>query len=64
MQTVTTATTAAGTQGVRTDAEPVIFRKRIGSIVYEVEIYFNPDAKEKMNDKKLRRIKHDMEAAS
>jgi len=67
MQTVTTATTAAaaaGTQGVRTDDEPVIFRKRIGSIVYEVELHFNPDAKETFNDKILRLMRRDMEAAS
>ena len=45
-------------------SEPYRFTKRLGSIVYEVEVYFNPDAKEKMNDKKLRLIKHDMEAVS
>lgn len=44
--------------------EPYRFTKRLGSIVYEVEVRFNPDAKETMNDKKLRLIKRDMEAVS
>jgi hypothetical protein len=44
--------------------EPRRFTKRIGSIVYEVEIYFNPDAKERLSDKKLRLIRRDLEAAS
>jgi len=35
------------------------FSKRIGSIVYEVDIRFNPDAKETMNDKILRLIKNE-----
>jgi hypothetical protein len=64
MQTVTTVTAVAGTQGRKADAEPVIFRKRIGSIVYEVEIHFNPDAQERLNDKKLRLIRRELEAAS
>ncbi|MCL2817082.1 MAG: transposon-encoded TnpW family protein [Clostridiales bacterium] len=38
-------------------------RKRIGSIVYEVIIHFNPEADETMNDKKLRLIRRDMEAS-
>ena len=45
-------------------AELTILRKRIGSIVYEVEIHFNPDAKETIDDKILRLLKRDMEAAS
>ena len=35
------------------------FSKRIGSIVYEVSIHFNQNAKETMNDKILRLVKHE-----
>ena len=35
-------------------------RKRIGSTVYEVNVYFNSDAKETMNEKILRIIKNDL----
>jgi hypothetical protein len=56
--------TAAKTEAYTTDkAQSPVPRKRIGSIVYEVEIHFSPDAKETMNDKILRLIKHDMETA-
>ena len=44
--------------------EPHRFTKRIVSIVYEVEIYFNPDTKESLNDKKLRLIRHEMGVVS
>ena len=40
------------------------FSKRIGSIVYEVSIHFNQDAKETMDDKIKRLIRNEMEAAS
>ena len=46
------------------DADTSRFSKRIGSIVYEVEIHFNPDAREELHDKILRLIRRDMEAAS
>jgi len=45
-------------------AQPPILHKRIGSIVYEVEIHFNPSATETFNDKKLRLMRRDMEALS
>jgi len=35
------------------------FSKRIGSVVYEVTIHFNQDAKETMNDKILRLVKNE-----
>ena len=44
--------------------KPAVMHKRIGSIVYEVVFHFNPNAKETINDKKLRLIRRDMEAAS
>jgi hypothetical protein len=65
MQTAITAMTAvATTKSENTRAEPLTMQKRIGSIVYEVEIHFNPDAKETLNDKKIKLIKRDLEAAS
>jgi len=35
-------------------------RKRIGSTVYEVNAYFNPQAKETADEKLLRIIKNDL----
>ena len=64
MQTATTANAAAGTLGDTATAGPITMRRRIGSIVYEVELHFNPDARETMNDKILRLIRRDMEAAT
>jgi len=43
--------------------QPTTIHKRIGSIVYEVEIRFNPNATETFNDKQLRLIRRDMEAS-
>jgi hypothetical protein len=63
MQTVTSAiSTVAKKQGKKAHAEPIKMRKLVGSIVFEVVIHFDPDAKETMNDKKLRLIRRDMEA--
>jgi uncharacterized protein YajQ (UPF0234 family) len=45
-------------------SEPHRLKKRIGSIVYEVEIHFNQGAKETMDKKIMRLIKNDMEAVS
>ena len=45
-------------------SEPYRFTKRLGSIVYEVEVRFNQDAKETMDDKIKRLIRREMEAAS
>jgi len=64
MQTATAATAVAGTLGNTATAGPITMRRRIGSIVYEVELHFNPDARETMNDKILRLIRRDMEAAT
>jgi hypothetical protein len=44
--------------------EPRRFTKRLGSMVYEVAVHFNQDAKETMDDKRLALIRRDMEAAS
>ena len=62
MQTATP--TVAGTRDVTIATGPITMHRRIGSIVYEVELHFNPDAKETMNDKILRLIRRDMEAAT
>ena len=65
MQTVTNkARAVAVTRGVIANAEPIKMQKRIGSIVYEVEIHFDPNATETLNDKILRLMRRDMEAAS
>ena len=57
MQVSSTAkSTAAETRGAIAHAEPINMRKRIGSTVYEVRVYFNQDAKETMDDKILRLI--------
>ena len=45
-------------------AEPYRLTKRIGSIVYEVEIHFNPDAREGLDDKRIRLIRRELETAS
>ena len=50
----------AGTRSGNANAEPLNVRKRIGSTVYEVNVYFNPDAKETMNDKIMRLIRNEI----
>ena len=42
-----------------TPLEPHRLTKRIGSTVYEVNVYFNQDAKETMNDKIMRLIRNE-----
>jgi hypothetical protein len=55
MQTITNATIKPeGSSHIK----PFIIRKRIGNIVYEVEVHFNPDAKETMQDKIKRLIEY------
>ncbi len=63
MQTLKTAA-ATGAPSVRVNTEPMTIRRRIGSIVYEVEIHFCPNARETLNDKIIRLMRRDMEAAS
>jgi hypothetical protein len=41
-------------------ARPIVTRKRIGSTTYEVRSYFNPQAKETVEEKLLRIIKNDL----
>ena len=45
---------------IQTSAEPIVMRKRIGSTVYEVNAYFNPETKERLEDKILRMLKNDL----
>jgi hypothetical protein len=40
-------------------AEPYRFTKRLGSTVYEVNVCFNQDAKETMEDKIMRLIRNE-----
>jgi len=37
-------------------------RKRIGSTTYRIGIYFNPDAKETLNEKVARLLKNDLQS--
>ena len=45
---------------INTPQEPYRLKKRLGSTVYEVNVYFNQDAKETMNDKIMRLIRNEM----
>jgi|GEM_PF-2356465 len=54
MQTANNAKAVAETQCVNTTDEPLKLRSRIGSTVYEVNVYFNKDGKETMDDIILR----------
>ena len=40
--------------------EPITMKKRIGSTIYEVNAYFNPEAKETVEEKLLRIIRNDL----
>jgi hypothetical protein len=42
------------------NAQSSRFCQRIGSTLYEVNVYFNPDSKETMDDKILRIMKNDL----
>ena len=64
MQTDKGKQAAAAARSMGATAEPFTLHKRIGSIVYEVEVHFNTDTKEGMNDKILRLIQRDTEAAA
>jgi hypothetical protein len=48
------------TEKINTPQEPYRLKKRLGSTVYEVNVYFNQDAKETMNDKIMRLIRNEM----
>ncbi|MDR0293188.1 MAG: transposon-encoded TnpW family protein [Oscillospiraceae bacterium] len=52
------------TVNIQRVADTSRFNKRIGSIIYEIEINFKKDAKETMDKKIMRLIKNDMEAVS
>jgi len=56
--------TATAVKPIDTAQKPITMYRQIGSIVYEVEIHFNPNAKERLNDKILRLIRRDLEAVS
>lgn len=45
------------TKNINTPTEPTrLFKKRIGSVIYETTIAFNPNAKETLNSKLKRLI--------
>ncbi len=43
-----------------TNPEPLVLVRRIGSTTYRARIFFNPDAKETLDDKVLRLLKNDL----
>ena len=44
-------------------SEPFVLQRRIGSTLYKVGIYFNPEAKETLNEKVRRLLKNDLQSA-
>ena len=55
----TTQPTAATGRGARAATMSMV--RRIGSTVYEVNVYFRQDAKETMDDKIMRIIRNDIQ---
>ena len=51
----------AQSQSASNKTESLKIHKRIGSTLYEVHVYFNPDAKETMDSKILRLINNDIQ---
>jgi hypothetical protein len=47
------------TATVERNTETSRFNKRIGSVIYQVNVHFNPNARETMNDKILRLFKNE-----
>jgi len=47
---------------INTPQEPYRFIKHLGSTVYEVNVYFNQNAKETMNDKIMRLIRNEAQS--
>ena len=43
--------------------ESFVLRRQIGSTTYRIGIYFNPNAKETLNDKVCRLLKNDLQSA-
>jgi len=43
-----------------TNTRPIVTKKRIGSTTYEVRSYFNPAAKESLDEKILRILKNEL----
>jgi hypothetical protein len=50
-------------KNLTTAPEPFVLHRKIGSTHYKVGIYFNPDAKETLDDKIRRLLKNDLKAA-
>ena len=46
-----------------TNPEPYVLTRQIGSTTYRVRLYFNPNAKEELDDKILRMLKNDLQSA-
>ena len=52
------------TTNLTTTVEPIVLRRQIGSTLFKVNILFNPDAKEKLEEKILRLLKYDLQSTS
>ena len=46
-----------------TTPEPYVLHRRIGSTTYRVRLYFNPNAKETLDEKVRRLLKNDLQSA-
>ena len=46
-----------------TTSEPFVMQRRVGSTVYNIGIYFTPEAKETLEDKVRRLLKNDLQIA-
>ena len=49
---------------ININAKPIMIKKRIGSTTYEVNAYFNAEAKETASEKILRIIKNDLKLSA
>jgi len=52
------------TTNLTTTVEPIVLSRQIGSTLFKVNILFNPDAKEKLEEKILRLLKYDLQSTS
>ncbi len=46
-----------------TNPEPLVLRRRIGSTTYRARVFFNPEAKETLDDKVLRLLKNELQSS-
>ena len=51
------------TVSIKATPEPFVLHRQIGSTTFRVKLYFNPDAKETLDDKVRRLLKNDLHSA-